>query len=136
MKYVAGLMFSEDKMQVAMVLKNRPAWQAGLFNVIGGKIENDEEAEVAMAREFLEETGVATEPSDWKYHLVLEGDGFHVTFFSMISDKVKNVRTMETETIQLVNPYNLPINTIQNLRWIIPMALDAHVIVPRIVKYR
>lgn len=136
MRYVAGLMFSEDKMSLAMVLKNRPAWQAGLFNAIGGKIEEGEDPATAMAREFLEETGVATAPTDWEHHLRLEGQDFEVIFYKMFSDKVFEAKTMESEDIHRVSPYQLPQNIIFNLRWIIPMALERDAIVPRLIKSR
>lgn len=136
MEYVAGLMFSEDKKTVAMVLKNRPAWQAGLFNAIGGKIEEGEAPATAMAREFLEETGVETTPLEWMFHTRLEGDDFNVFFYKMFSDKVRSATTRETEAIHLLNPYNLPINVIHNLRWIIALALDEHVIVPVVFPHK
>lgn len=34
--YVAGLAFSTDLQHVALIKKNRPDWQAGKFNGIGG----------------------------------------------------------------------------------------------------
>lgn len=136
MRYVAGLMFSESKLNVALVLKNRPKWQAGLFNAIGGKIEEGEDPAAAMVREFKEETGVETNVSDWEFHLELDGEGFNVVFFKAFTDKVYDVRTVETETIHLVKSYQLPANIIQNLRWIVPLALDTDVITPRLIKSR
>lgn len=136
MRYVAGLMFSESKLNVALVLKNRPKWQAGLFNAIGGKIEDGEDPAAAMVREFKEETGVETNVSDWEFHLELDGEGFNVVFFKAFTDKVYDVRTVETETIHLVKSYQLPANIIQNLRWIVPLALDTDVITPRLIKSR
>jgi hypothetical protein len=55
-RYVVGFVFSKDLSRVLLVLKNRPAWQDGKFNGIGGKIEGDETAFEAMNREFVEET--------------------------------------------------------------------------------
>ncbi len=55
-RYVVGFVFSKDLSRVLLVLKNRPAWQNGKFNGIGGKIEADETAFEAMNREFVEET--------------------------------------------------------------------------------
>lgn len=136
MEYVAGLMFSEDKKTLAMVLKNRPAWQAGLFNAIGGKIEENESPAAAMAREFREETGVDTLPEQWMFHTRLEGDGFNVFFYKMFSDKVHAATTRESETIHLLNPYALPMNVIHNLRWLIALALDEHVIVPVVFPHK
>jgi len=55
-RYVLGFMFDRDYAEVALILKNRPAWQAGKWNGIGGKIEGDETPHAAMVREFTEET--------------------------------------------------------------------------------
>lgn len=135
MKYVAGLMFTEDRSQVAMVLKGKPEWQAGLFNAIGGKIEEGEQPATAMAREFEEETGVATLPQEWEYLTCLDGEWGQVYFYRMFDDRVKNVKTMESETIVLTNPYDLPRNIISNIRWLVPLALDTKTLAPRIIKH-
>jgi 8-oxo-dGTP diphosphatase len=129
-------MFSVDRTRVAMVLKNRPAWQAGRFNAIGGKIEDKEDPAQAMAREFLEETGVDTKPSDWEFLTQLEGPGFEVNFFHMYSDLVDLARTVESEEIHLLDPLDLPPNIIHNIRWLIPLALDTDTITPRIIKHK
>lgn len=56
-QYVLGIMFSEDEERVLAIWKNRPDWQAGKLNGIGGKIEDGETPIEAMRREFREETG-------------------------------------------------------------------------------
>lgn len=65
MNYVLGFMFSESLHEVCLIKKNRPVWQAGRINGIGGKVEQDECNLAAMVREFYEETGTATSPKDW-----------------------------------------------------------------------
>lgn len=44
--------------EVLLVLKNRPPWQAGRYNLPGGKIEEGETPEEAAIRELKEETGL------------------------------------------------------------------------------
>ena len=135
MQYVAGLMFSEDRTKVAMVLKAKPAWQCGLFNAIGGKIEEGEDPATAMAREFLEETGVITLPSEWEYLTLMDGSWGQVYFYRMFDDRVLNVQTMEEEVIQLVDTLELPKNIIGNIRWMVPLAMDLETLAPRIIKH-
>lgn len=130
MQYVAGLMFSEDRSKLAMVIKNRPAWQEGLFNAIGGKIEPGESAIHAMVREFEEETGVRTTVGSWDHFITLSGAFGSVVFFRCNSNEVHGVKTMEDEVIQLVDPRRLPSNMIGNLNWIIPLAMDPHIAFP------
>jgi len=134
MRYVAGLMYSEDLSKVAMVLKNRPEWQAGKFNAIGGKIEHDEDPAAAMVREFREETGVQTSQHDWEFFTNLQGPWGSVMFFLMRDDRVFEVKTMEDEEIHIIGVRDLPHNIIGNLRWIIPMSLDSAVIPPLSIK--
>lgn len=56
-KYVVGFMFSEDSSKVALIRKNRPEWQKGLLNGIGGHCESsDKNNQDTMIREFEEET--------------------------------------------------------------------------------
>ena len=67
--YVLGFMFSRDLERVLLIRKNRPAFQAGKFNGIGGKIEGTvkplETPLQAMVREFEEEAGQKI--TDWKF---------------------------------------------------------------------
>lgn len=64
--YVLGFAFSEDDRSVLLILKNRPAFQAGKWNGVGGKIEASETAHQAMVREFREETGLDWSPASWE----------------------------------------------------------------------
>ena len=40
-KYVTGFLFSPDKKSVVLINKNRPAFQVGKLNGVGGKIEEN-----------------------------------------------------------------------------------------------
>ena len=70
-EYVAGFFTSPYGDQVALVRKEKPAWQKGRLNAIGGKIESGETPADAMRREFLEEAGL--DVSDWKHFVTLTG---------------------------------------------------------------
>lgn len=71
-KYVAGFLFSSDGTMVALVEKQKPDWQKGKLNAIGGKIEEGESALQAMQREFKEEAGL--DISNWTLFCVLSGN--------------------------------------------------------------
>lgn len=65
--YVVGFAFTQDLSEVILIKKNRPSWQVGLYNGIGGHIEPGEYCIEAMLREFKEETSVATDARDWSH---------------------------------------------------------------------
>ena len=114
-RYVLGLAFTEDG-SVVMVRKNRPVWQAGKLNFVGGKVEPNEMYSDTMVREFLEETGVETQKSDWRFAGLMgrkhngkyDGDtedhgAFVVSLYvSEPDDKYFECRTVEDEEILIV----------------------------------
>lgn len=123
-KYVAGFLFCFG--EVALIQKKRPEWQKGLWNGIGGKIEDGEFTDHAMYREFLEEAGHNTPIDSWKWFASLTAtDGGSTVYFhkrrviskpvlrTMTDEPVKWWKIKELETIPLV----------PNLRWLIPLAL-------------
>ena len=125
-EYVAGLLYSDDGLNVTLIHKNRPLWQMGKINAIGGKIELGETPEIAMKREFIEEAGVDI---NWEARFILEGPDYRVYFFSCHnSEAMGYLRTMTDETVEVFESYDLPENIIPNLWWIIPMMNDDTVI--------
>lgn len=82
--YVTGFLFATTPRLrwVALILKNRPAWQAGLLNGIGGKVEpEDGSLEAAMVREFREESGIASFVTDWHRFALVVSKRSRVHFF-------------------------------------------------------
>lgn len=130
--YVAGFLFSKNGESVALVEKQKPDWQKGKLNGIGGKVEEGETPAQAMQREFKEEAGL--DIADWTPFCVLTGNDaayvdkgteFEVHFFSAFDDEVYNVKTIETEVVSYYSvDYMSPLNLIPNLKWLIPLALE------------
>lgn len=127
-EYVAGFMFSPDKKRVLLVEKNRPEFQKGKLNGIGGKIEPGEFPSNAMVREFREETGVETNDTEWDFLCSLSGggsDGWKVYFFYCFSYKHEHAHTTTDERIYSIRVASLwHRNIMPNLRVFIPLALD------------
>src|SRR4051812_30781890 len=124
MEYVCGFMF-DSMNRVLLILKQKPEWQKGKLNGIGGKIEPGEAPIDAMVREFWEETQIHTERSEWDLKVRLSGPDYVVHFYSAMREWTEvrpMVCTIEMPTFVKLN--KLPINTIYNLRWMLPLFRD------------
>ncbi len=120
-EYVAGFLFDGDR--VALVVKNRPAWQKGRMNGVGGHIEPGEIPDHAMIREFKEETGYQW-PLDWKKFVELSGSDWKVHFFYSFGDH-SVLKSPTDERIVSVAIKDVTVdNSIPNLTWLIPVALS------------
>jgi 8-oxo-dGTP diphosphatase len=126
-EYVCGFLFSHERSLVALIEKQRPDWQRGKFNGIGGKVEFGETIWEAMSREFWEETGCAITPSEWTHFCTLthlSRDGL-VYFFKADTDPSQpcKVHTMTDERVLWCPAHYLAgLPVMDNLRWLIPMA--------------
>ncbi len=98
--HVLGFLFNNEGSQVVLIRKNRPDWQSGLLNGIGGKIEQPETARMAMAREFKEESGVESNPEAWRYFAKLHGPGWEVFCYETRSfQMLASAKTMTDEEV-------------------------------------
>lgn len=121
--YVVGFLFNTD-LDVLLIRKNRPEWQAGKLNGIGGKIEDGEEPLEAMVREFEEEAGVRW--PNWHNVAVLNGTKSEVhVFYSYSNTAFWNAETQESEPLERWNVANsTPEGAVPNLKWLIPAILN------------
>ena len=95
-KYTLGIAIAYDS--VIMVRKNRPEWQKGKLNFIGGKIEEEESARDCMIREFYEETGVSID--EWKFIGTMEREGDFIVYVYLTNDlRALGAKTTEDEEI-------------------------------------
>lgn len=120
--YVVGFMFDPARRSVLLFRKNRPLWQAGKLNGIGGRIEEGETPEEAMCRECVEEVGLHCDT--WQRFCVLSDErGWRIHFLYAIGP-ILNASAMTDEIPETADTLALPDNVIPNLRWLIPMALS------------
>jgi 8-oxo-dGTP diphosphatase len=128
-EYSLGFLFSKDYRTVALIKKNKPDWQKGLLNGIGGKKEVSETLLECMVREFKEETGFLF--TNWEHFLDIGNDTFLVSCFKGICDNLRELESTTDEKIQVENvSLMLAVghkDMIPNLRWILPFALDNEV---------
>ncbi|MGB3635546.1 MAG: NUDIX domain-containing protein [Rubrobacteraceae bacterium] len=122
MDYVAGFYFSECKDRVALIRKLKPEWQRGRLNGIGGKVGPGEKPYAAMVREFEEETGARVE--GWRLFCTATTEEDRLHFFTTRGD-LDVLYSAETEEVVTAAVEDIPtLDTIPNLRWLIPLALD------------
>lgn len=141
-KMTAGILFWGT--QCLLVEKNRPKWQDGLLNLIGGHVEENETPFDCMRREFMEETKLSI--SDWDLFAIETGpatDPYMVYFYrASLPYPDQNSRAMaisvpslndSDEKLHWLNVADLPMRrVVGNLHWLIPMAQDWRRLVAKI----
>lgn len=125
MKYVIGFMVKDAC--VLLIRKNKPEWQKGKLNGVGGKIEEGEKPIDAMVREFREETGMEHPWGLWRNTIVQTGKGYELNVFATLGDIYQAMKT-EEEALEIVSVRDIPHhNVIPNLCWMIPLSFDEEV---------
>lgn len=123
--YVVAFLFNEKTDKVWLIEKQKPAWQKGCLNGIGGKIEEGEAPLTACARELNEEAGITIDEKYLHEVGVMSGlnnddTGFKVHIFTAVTDQ--QLRTMEEEKINLYQIDRVKlVNHIEN----VPMLIEA-----------
>lgn len=121
-RYVCGFAFHDG--DVLLIEKQRPDWQRGKWNGVGGHIEPGESDAEAMRREFREETGA--DVHGWDHVATLVTDhGSEVVFFRALLGSRPSIRQTTDEEPRWWSAFSLPV-TIPNLRWLIPLALNEY----------
>ncbi len=123
--YVVGFLREDD--MILLIEKQRPDWQAGKLNGIGGKIETLETPFVAMVREFEEETGLRIQ--EWSESVIMQGPDWIVYVFYAYG-LICQAKTTTDESIVIVNKNMLPSKVLPNLHWLIPLSFDQQVTKP------
>lgn len=124
--YVNGFMFDDEGFYMAFVKKLRfppnVDWTNNPYNGIGGKIEAGESNIDAMIREFWEETGVLTLPSDWVLFAVCENPQWVVFYFKAFNTKLLSQVATQDEPI-VIRPAVAHTDTVKHLSFLLPLAL-------------
>lgn len=126
--YVLALLFTPDRARVVLMRKTRPAWQAGRVNALGGKLHPGESAVDAARREVREEAGV--DVAAWEEFLVWDDPQYRMHAVRAFDAAAERAHTAEDQPVFLAECATLPPELIDNLRWLVPLALDRDVAVP------
>lgn len=81
-----GFIFDEELENVLLIEKNKPDWQKGKLNGVGGHCEPNESYITSMIRECFEETGIETSKNKWEHLCMMDGytDSGHDGEWSMV----------------------------------------------------
>ena len=130
-KYVLGIAFDTLLEAVVLIKKNRPEWQAGKLNGVGGKVEDGESFIDAMVREFKEECGLETNPEHWVNFLTMKSNSFIVEVYKIMINDPWSVESKTDEKVVVsyvdelfLDNIHTQTEMISNIPWIISMALD------------
>lgn len=126
--YTVGFLFSFDKQQVALIRKNRPDWQKGRLNGVGGHVEIGETSIQCMEREFGEEVDYpAAFKTAWYPFVALNSPEFFMDCFVALGD-LTGIRAKTDEEIEIINVEDIhPLRNkdmIENVPFLISMAID------------
>lgn len=128
--YVLALLFAPDRGRVVLMHKLRPAWQAGRVNALGGKVLGGETIAAAARREVHEEAGVDVPEESWREFLVWDDPVYRMHALCAFDRAAERAHTAEDQEVFLAEVGQLPLEVIDNLRWLIPLALDRDVRIP------
>ncbi len=123
--YVLGFIFDNTVERVLLIEKQRPAWQVGKLNGIGGKIETREKPVAAMVREAFEECHLFSKASDWIPVATVRHPEWHIEVFTTVH--TQNPHMLQTKTDEFVRwipIQQLPPTIVPNLSWLIPLSKD------------
>ena len=125
MEYTVGFIFTQNQEKVLLILKDRPTWQVGLWNGVGGKVEKDETLIECISREVKEETNIHIPLESWITVGTMQGKGWHVTIFTTIIEKELPPIQKTSEKPQWHTLSSPPHNIVPNLSIIIPACRHA-----------
>lgn len=127
-QFALGFLFAPDQTgvrSVVLTMKQRPAWQAGFLNGIGGQVKEDESPEDAMKRTFSEATGAGTWWQKWERFAIIQNEGRVVSCFRMNRDRLPTFHQRGDETVTAWKVRSViegKFPTLPDIAWLIPLA--------------
>lgn len=124
-EFSLGFIFNATGDRVLLVHKQKPEWQAGKINGIGGKLEEGETPEECIARETFEEARLTIPSQAWIFlGLKSETSATIHIFMTIYEGDTSDAQKGDYEEVEWFPTDNLPENCIPNLWWMIPFAQE------------
>lgn len=124
-EYASCLLVDYDEERILLIKKNRPDWQAGKLNIIGGHVEGDKDTSDAAIREVFEEVGI--ELKNIRYFCLLNTVTpceAVVYFYVAFCDIETAIQKTDEEPVSMLIEHAIDMDIIPNLKYLIPLALD------------
>jgi 8-oxo-dGTP diphosphatase len=128
MRYSLGFAFSTNLTKVVLIRKNKPAFMAGKWNGLGGKVEPEETPDQTMVREFKEESGLLIE--SWTHFNRLVGPSYSIDCYYAVRE-YQNILMTVSNTEELVSVISVPdvfsgrmTNLCPDVPWLVAQAMD------------
>lgn len=127
MHYTLGLIYNPKNTQILLQLKDKPDWQHGRYNGIGGKVEQNETPDHAMLRKGIEEIGVE---AAWTHKGQIKVNEHLIDLYktnlsgTSIRYAIKHAQRNTNETLDLSWIDQMPENILSNLTYLVPMLAD------------
>lgn len=124
-RYTVGFIFDPTLCRVVLIHKNRPDWQNGRMNGIGGHIEEGEESVACMVRETQEESGLVTGKEQWVFLGTIHEPGALVDFYATIhAGDPKDIVSCTDEPVEWCDVAHLPEQVLPNIPWLVAYGKD------------
>jgi 8-oxo-dGTP diphosphatase len=121
MEYTLAFIFSKRREKVLLITKNRPDYQVGKLNGVGGKLERGETPLEGIIREVREETTLTIPATDWCFAGNIQGKDWKVWVYTTeYSGNLGDALSATDEQVVWYETNSLPAHCLQNLYWLIP----------------
>lgn len=124
-RYASCLLIDHDMKRALLIRKNRPEFQKGRLNIVGGGMELGEFPALTALRETGEEVGIELNLLELTLFctLINVNDRWRVDFYKTVCD-IDKYQQLTDEVPEVIDLDNIPDDVLYNLKWLIPMALD------------
>jgi 8-oxo-dGTP diphosphatase len=123
--YTLGFIFDTELKNVLLIRKERPDWQKGRRNGIGGHIEPNEQSKSCIVREVKEECDLETTEDVWIPIGSMKGASWIVDVYTCVYEgDPSDAKTAGDEEVSWHSVSDLPMDALSNVSWLVQLALD------------
>lgn len=117
-----AFIFNQSLDRVILIQKQRPSWQKGLWNGLGGKVEPRENLLECVKREVHEESGLDISQASWYQMADMSSQTWRVGVLAtdMATNNLPPVVSATGEDVNWFETTRLP-QVVDNLIWLIPL---------------